>query len=149
MLRTIAALPLLVLLLANAAFAAPDYAARGPYAVGYREVKYTKASETTGEPRELNTLLWYPAVPGTGSFQGTKYNDAEVLQDRWPLILFSHGSCGIPGQSPFYTEGLASWGFVVAAPPHPGNTTFELDHCSDPDHLADSYANRVADIRFI
>jgi predicted dienelactone hydrolase len=149
MLRSLAALLLLSLLLVNAAAAAPDYGARGPYAVGYREVKYVKASETTGEPRELDTLIWYPAVPRTGTPTGTKLTDAEVVHDRWPLILFSHGSCGIPGQSPFYTEGLASWGFVVAAPPHPGNTTLELDHCSDPDRLADSYANRVADIRFV
>ena len=36
---------------------------------------------------------------------------------------------------------------MVAAPPHPGNTTFELATC-DAD-AADSFANRVADIRFV
>ena len=56
--------------------------------------------------------------------------------------MFSHGSCGFPGQSPFLTETLASWGFVVAAPPHPGNTTAELATCDDD--TADSFANRVA-----
>jgi predicted dienelactone hydrolase len=36
---------------------------------------------------------------------------------------------------------------VVAAPPHPGNTTFELGTCEAD--AADSFANRVADVRFV
>ena len=66
-----------------------------------------------------------------------------------PLVVFSHGSCGIPNQSQFLTAQLASHGFVVAAPPHPGNTTGEFTICSTPAQILDSYANRPADISFI
>ena len=130
-----------------AAFAARDPSAHGPYAVGFTRRTYTKPSETTGQPRALDTYIWYPAVAGTGSPDGAILRDAQVARRRSPLVLFSHGSCGFQGQSPFLTETLASWGFVVAAPPHPGNTTFELATC-DAD-TADSFANRVADIRFV
>jgi predicted dienelactone hydrolase len=136
-------------LVPSVAHAKLDLEGRGPNAVGLRIVTYTKPSETTGEPRSLETHIWYPAEPDTGTPQGNVLRDADVLQGRWPLILFSHGSCGVPNQSPFYTEALASWGFIVAAPTHPGNTTFELPECSSPPRLADSFANRVADVRFV
>ena len=56
----------------------------------------------------------------------------------------------LPAQSPFYVETLASWGFVVAAPPHPGNEITDPG-CNGlgPSDEEDSYANRVADIRFV
>jgi predicted dienelactone hydrolase len=47
------------------------------------------------------------------------------------------------------TARLASWGFVVAAPPHPGNTIADYPQCREPAVFADSLANRVADIRFV
>lgn len=131
------------------ASAQPVIDGRGEHAVGYRVRDYTTSSVTSGEPRTLETHVWYPAVAGTGTPQGEALRDADVLAGRWPLILFSHGSCGIPNQSPFYMEALASWGFVVAAPAHPGNTTFELPECSDPENLAEAFANRPADIRFV
>lgn len=140
----------LLALPALAAAAGPDFTRHGPLEVGRRIVRWTKASETTGEPRVLDTLIWYPAAAGSGSPDVVTEN-APVAESRWPVILFSHGSCGLPGQSPFYVETLASWGFVVAAPPHPGNMTTDQD-CRDGGSdtgLADSYQNRVADIRFV
>src|SRR5262249_3350936 len=129
------------------AFATRDPSDHGPYAVGFTRRTYTKPSETTGQPRALDTAIWYPAVPGTGSPDGALLRDAQMARRRSPLVLFSHGSGGLPGPSPFLTETLASWGFVVAAPPHPGNTTFELSTCEAD--AADSFANRVADVRFV
>jgi predicted dienelactone hydrolase len=140
----------LLALPAVAAGAGPDFRQHGPLEVGRRIVRWTKASETTGEPRVLDTLIWYPAAAGGGAADVVTEN-APVAESRWPVILFSHGSCGLPGQSPFYVETLASWGFVVAAPPHPGNQTVDPE-CSGgrrEDAIADSYANRVADIRFV
>lgn len=143
-------LPLVALLaLATTAAARTDFN-HGPFkTVGFTILKFSKTSVTTGQPRELDTLVWYPAVAGTGTSQGNVFTDATPLKRRFPLIMFSHGSCGIPGQSPFFTEGLASFGFVVAAPPHPGNETTDLPHCSDPAELVDSFANREADIMFV
>ena len=139
----------LVLLWAAPAAALPELGGRGPYPVGLTNLVFTKASETTGEPRRLDTAVWYPAVEDTGTPEWDVARDAEVRRGRWPLVVFSHGACGFPGQSPFYTAGLASWGFVVAAPPHPGNTTAEIAHCFEPAAFADSYANRPADVRFV
>lgn len=140
--------PALLLLLSVTAHAAvPELPARGPYPVGFTQRTFTKASVTTGAPRVLDTLIWYPAVAGTGSAEGAILRDAEVAPKRHPLILFSHGSCGIPNQSPFYMEALASFGFVVAAPPHPGNTTFELATCAA--NAADSFQNRVPDLQWV
>jgi predicted dienelactone hydrolase len=112
----------IAILLPLAATAARDPSDHGPYAVGFTRRTYTKPSETTGEPRALDTWIWYPALPGTGSADGAVLPDAPAARAMLPLVVFSHGSCGFPGQSPFLTETLASWGFVVAVPHHPGNT---------------------------
>jgi predicted dienelactone hydrolase len=125
--------------------AAEDLTAPGPYRVGRRIVDFEKSSETTGAPRRLRTAIWYPAEGSAGGVT----DDVPVRPGRWPLVVFSHGSCGIPTQSPFLVETLASRGFVVAAPNHPGNTTLDLPGCSSPAALADSFANRPADVRFV
>jgi predicted dienelactone hydrolase len=147
--RVLPALALVLLLSPAVAAARPDFTQRGPLDVGRMIVPYTKKSETTGEPRELDTFIWYPATVEGGA-PGTVTNDAPVAEQRWPIIMFSHGSCGLPAQSPFYVETLASWGFIVAAPPHPGNQVTDPG-CTGagPSEVADSYANRVADIRFV
>ena len=62
--------------------------------------------------------------------------------------MFSHGSGGIPAQSTFYTRHLASYGFVVVAPPHPGNTSYDCFPCNDAAGLTDSWLNRPDDITF-
>jgi predicted dienelactone hydrolase len=141
---------LVLALLAPLTALARDFS-HGPLeAVGFTRVLFTKTSVTTGQPRPLDTYIWYPAVSGTGTSNsdGTLH-DAAVRRGHWPLIVFSHGSCGFPGQSPFYTAGLASWGFVVVAPSHPGNTSAEIPHCMDTAAVTDSFANRLPDVQFI
>jgi predicted dienelactone hydrolase len=126
----------------------------GPYGVGLRRITFTKRSETMPEQnRPLLTDIWYPAPPGAGPIDrrpGGKSNAplAEELSNL-PLVLFSHGSCGFQEQSIFFTSTLASYGFVVAAPPHPGNSTAEILTCGTPAAVADSFANRPADIMFV
>jgi predicted dienelactone hydrolase len=138
-----------VLLLATTALAIPDGTTPGPHPVGITTRTFVKPSETTGEARQLETIIWYPAVEGTGTAEGGVFRDATVIRRRWPLVMFSHGSCAFPAQSSFFTARLASWGFVVAAPPHPGNTIADYPGCSEPAQFADSFANRAADIRFV
>jgi len=67
----------------------------------------------------------------------------------YPVVLFSHGSCGYPEQSLFLTPLLASRGFVVVAPPHPGNTIFELATCGTPAAQAAAFFERPADMVFV
>jgi predicted dienelactone hydrolase len=146
-------LVLAALLLPVEALALPDVGGRGRHLVGLTHATFTKASETTGAPRPLATFIWYPAAPGTGTVEANPFDprddavvllDAAVARGRWPLIMFSHGSCGIAQQSPYLMQGLASWGFVVASPAHLGNT---FDDCSAT--RLDSYVNRPADISFV
>jgi predicted dienelactone hydrolase len=50
-----------------------------------------------------------------------------------PLVAFSHGNSGFGQQSTFLTTHLASWGYVVAAPDHVGNTFVEMLALEDED----------------
>jgi predicted dienelactone hydrolase len=126
----------------------------GPYPVGVTELTFERKSTTTGEPRTLRTLIWYPAddsakkQPEDNLLEGVI--DAKVTRDNLPLpiIVFSHGSGGTPYQSTYYTRHLASHGFVVVAPPHPGNTIADCLPCTDTAALLDSYLNRPDDITF-
>src|SRR5262245_29800874 len=119
---TAGALALIGILLAPLeARALPDPTKPGRVAVGVTSLRFPTPSVATAATRELDTRVWYPAVPGTGTTTTLGARDARVQGGRHPLVIFSHGSCGIPEQSVFLTAALASWGFVVAAPAHPGN----------------------------
>jgi predicted dienelactone hydrolase len=114
--------------------------------VGVTTLTFTKTSVSTGQPRALATLVWYPAKPRTGTEEALGLRDAAVRPGRHPLILFSHGNCGRAREATYLTTALAGQGFIVAAPPHVGNTA------DDPGCLAafgDSVLNRVADVRFV
>lgn len=94
----------------------------GPYPVG------VKIERMDYQGRELLVMVWYPAQaqPATTSYeyqtriQGSAFLDApaEKKGAPYPLLIFSHGlgACGC--QSVFYTENLASFGYVVVAPDH-------------------------------
>lgn len=140
---------LLALLLAVAVSPAwaRDWSAPGPHAVGVRTLTWTKTSVTTGEPRVLATTIWYPTVKRSGTPEALGLRDAKVKKGKFPLVIYSHGNCGTPEEATYLTMTLASWGFIVAAPPHPGNTKND-----GPDCLAaffDSGVNRVPDVRFV
>jgi len=46
--------------------------------------------------------------------------------DKWPLVIFSHGSGAYRASYSFWTEFLASHGFVVAACDHPGSARYTI-----------------------
>jgi len=136
---------------------APEYALRGEYGVGTTEFVIED------DERPLNVTVWYPAVIGDDVEEAYTYRDGLVavdgravfdapldttLDEPFAVILFSHGSGGMRYQSLFYTEHLASQGFVVMAVNHPGNTI--LDSVSDPEAFAANimvnYALRPLDI---
>jgi dienelactone hydrolase len=48
------------------------------------------------------------------------------IDSACPLLVFSHGNSGMRHQSTFLMTHLASWGVVVAAPDHVGNTFAEM-----------------------
>ena len=67
----------------------------------------------------------------------------------YPLLMFSHGSCGLPTQATFLMPLLASQGFIIVAPPHPGNTLTDFPTCGGAQALVDSARERPEDIRFV
>jgi dienelactone hydrolase len=127
-----------------------DVRAMGAYGVGARIITYTKPSQVDPlQPRALPTTIWYPTPPTTNAVDPSTGGvlDAPVATGGpFPVLMFSHGSCGIPNQSTFLTTLLASRGFIVAAPPHPGNTLLEFPNCGTPGAQAASFAERPRDI---
>jgi predicted dienelactone hydrolase len=127
---------------------APRVASAARYRVGVTTLTFTKTSVTKGTPRPLATLVWYPAAARGGTAEAHGFRDAPVRRGRFPLVIFSHGSCGSPDEATYLTMALASRGFVVAAPPHPGNTKADFPTCLIAGFF-DSLPNRVPDVRFV
>jgi predicted dienelactone hydrolase len=126
----------------------------GPFTPGVQTISWTKDSVVTpGTPRTLDTVIWYPAPKGSGpinsSFGAVVGAPLDPSVGPYPVVLFSHGSCGYPEQSLFLTALLASRGFIVVAPPHPGNTIFELSTCGTPEAQAAAFLERPADMIFV
>jgi predicted dienelactone hydrolase len=112
------------------------FAKKGPYGVGRSTITITD----TARNRPLTVDVWYPIAPdakGTPAryaFLPTIYIDSTVaIADApvagsggpFPLVIYSHGSGGLRYIASYFTENLASHGFVVAAPDHTGNTAVE------------------------
>ncbi len=100
----------------------------GPFEVGYRFETFVYQPRGNGEePRELELSIWYPTfeddaddatysafLPRPGVWQ----NAEPALRDGTPIMLFSHGHQSISAQSYYWTEFLASHGWIVVAPEH-------------------------------
>ncbi len=133
------------------------YAKRGPYPVG---VTTLDLHDREQPQRRLPTDVWYPAetrgfeehAPASHPIQQPHEarEEARPAAGPFPLVVFSHGNSGMRRQSTFLTTHLASWGMVVAAPDHTGNTFFEMMELRTDDerrraHL-EARANRPADL---
>jgi len=125
----------------------------GPYAPGVRVRTFTKPSARDGSPRALETVIWYPAAAGAGPLDAENGGVLDAPVDAsggpYPVVMFSHGSCGYARQSLYLTPLLASWGFVVVSVPHPGNQIFEFPECGLAEAQTASFQERVPDIRFV
>ncbi|MCF6288511.1 MAG: alpha/beta hydrolase [Proteobacteria bacterium] len=87
------------------------------------------------EKRPLATTIWYPAVTtakerawNIAVFKaGWSAKDAAIStnQDKYPLVVLSHGTGGAAMQLSWLAETLASNGYIVAAVNHHGNTVVE------------------------
>jgi len=131
-----------------------DVRTGGPYAPGVQVITWTKDSVASpGTPRPLDTVIWYPGVASSSpvdAFTGGILDDPiDGSGAPYPVVLFSHGSCGYPEQSKFLTPLLATRGFIVVAPPHPGNTLFEFPTCGTPAAQAASFQERPQDMVFV
>jgi len=126
----------------------------GAYAPGVKVMSWTKDSAASpGTPRTLDTVVWYPAAKGSGPidsvYRGVLDAPVDTSGGSYPVVLFSHGSCGYPLQSTFLTPLLASRGFIVVAPPHPGNTIYEFPTCGTSNAQVASFIERPKDMSFV
>jgi len=130
-----------------------DVRVRGPFQAGVRTITMTKKSVVNPtEDRVLDVVVWYPTTPGAGPIDGATQAVLNAPLDDsggpYPVLLFSHGSCGYPLQSIFLTPLIASRGYIVIAPPHPGNTLFEFPNCGTPAVQVASAQERPQDVIF-
>ena len=107
---------------------------RGPHAVGYRVVDlpgcvdspHPEDAEGTGA---LTVAVWYPTSADEAEIiydgdedgsrvTGSVARDGPVASGKWPLLVFSHGYGGGGIASTFFTERLASMGWIVVCPDH-------------------------------
>lgn len=157
---------LALLLLAPAAHAGRwRYAAPtdlGPFAVGHTVFDAVDAARND---RNLRVEMWYPADAENAEGDATFYDfqffglgltspvaveEAPVTAvASLPLVVFSHGSCGVSFQSTPLMEMLASHGFVVAAPNHTGNSVNECIGTGGADPFAVVARNRPLDVSFL
>ncbi|MFM2437353.1 MAG: hypothetical protein RLZ55_162 [Actinomycetota bacterium] len=111
--------------------------APGPYAVGRRTITVTDPARNG---RTLATDIWYPVdpaatggaapseyefLPGLGYTSEVSLADAPAAKGTFPLLVYSHGGGGFSWVATFFTEFMASKGYVVVAPNHTGNTALD------------------------
>lgn len=112
----------------------------GPFRTGYTSVEESYI-DLAGEERTITINIWYPTIDQEGEpgvYVGYLEDEQVFLnapiansvhQNGFPLFVFSHGSFGYGGNSPFLMHHLTSHGFVVVAPDHKGNSV--LDYGED------------------
>ncbi|MBX3286764.1 MAG: hypothetical protein KF703_15550 [Actinobacteria bacterium] len=133
----------------------------GPYKVGREVIQITSR---TGRSRTVD--VWYPVSPrttgGLSLYVGPSFTHMAYVSralDRvpvakgrpFPLVVYSHGSGAMRFIATFFTETLASHGFVVISADHTGDTISDLfaGRPSTPDELPQVLASRAADERMI
>ncbi len=119
---------------------ADELFSQGPYEIGYREMTMTYSAAASMEPRELVLRVWYPAedesgaaparyaVAGVVDLPAGSALDAPPVTDEsnLPLVIYSHGNGGEGLLAYPYGELMASYGWVLVAPNHTGNTALDL-----------------------
>jgi predicted dienelactone hydrolase len=121
--------------------------APGAWNVGYTETSLTYDSPAGS--RTLRVATWYPTDDATGT--STRYLgvfpaddvflDAKLSGVGHPVAIFSHGHQGFPEYSSFLMRHFASHGWVVVAPEHTDDTTFD-----DADRKTEIYFERPLDV---
>ena len=99
-------------------------------------VTYDEMMGTAGDPKR-------PLIPFT--FQGRATRDAKPfnLEDKFPLVIVSHGYVGTRYLMTYLTENIASKGYVVVAIDHT-ESTFK-----DAGPFASTLLNRSKDVLFV
>src|SRR5512147_2767140 len=80
-----------------------DVRERGPFDAGVKIIRMVKPSVVNpAADRILDVVVWYPALPGgtvNGGYRAAVDAPLDDSMAPYPLLMFSHGSCGAPTQS--------------------------------------------------
>jgi predicted dienelactone hydrolase len=138
-----------------------DTGTPGPHAIGVTVRRLTRSSNTTGEPRALDTTIWYPATAGAAAlprherFRAPVDAPPGVAGRPFPVLVNSPGAGGGIGANSYLNTHLASHGFIVVGVQHPGTTPppcpFQPCLPTNPDArewVLEQLANRPDDVRF-
>lgn len=140
---------------------APTYGVRGPHPVG------TMDMVLDNEERPLPVTIWYPALNPDGleeiytypanyppvfpplEVYGHALFEAapDTANGPYPLVVWSHGFTSFRTMNVFWTEHLASYGFVVIAPDHLGRSASEI--ANEPDTFWPMYYESPVDIQLV
>jgi predicted dienelactone hydrolase len=112
------------------------------------EIWYPAIDAARGMPRNLySDFIMRGVVPGTlavaeeglnsykkgltvaeldKTYKNIAVRDVQVRDGKWPLIVFSHGSGGTRVGYVFFTEFMASHGYIVVAADHIGNSRYTI-----------------------
>jgi predicted dienelactone hydrolase len=116
----------------------PEFAKKGPFQAGFRQLEVTYDLPGLEEPRTIAVGLWYP----TNDTEGESIKWGGLLEEEdlyvnaslaasldgnaYPVRAYTHGNMGLMGDSSNTSEFFASHGWVTVAPNHTQNTL--LDH---------------------
>jgi len=132
----------------------------GPFDVGFRTVDVTYTEAGTGEERTLPTQIWYPAERRRDDEQA-RYTVSAIVSvptdvawaepavaigGPFPVAVYSHGSGGEGLLAYPYGELMASFGWIVIAPNHVGNTATDAFLGDGQDPTAQIVLNRPNDV---
>jgi dienelactone hydrolase len=114
-------------------------------------VTYHKPSvQNPSMTRALDTVIWYPTTstgPIDPQTQAVLNAPVDPTGGPFPVLVFSHGLCGVPTQSTFLTALLATRRYIVIAPSHPLSTFF--DCANGTTNLVSAAVERPSDATFV
>ena len=118
----------------------------------------TLAVDSARSDRLLGIDIWYPAatdsgaiteyelIPGVRFTSASAHEDSPVSAGAYPLIVWSHGRTGTRHNYSLLCEALASRGYIVISPDHPGDGLFDWFLGNNVDD-ATNERNRQGDLR--
>lgn len=154
---------------------APELSAKGDYIVGVKTLSIVNPKQLdpisqTLKDRQLKIEVWYPTdkslIKNTTktiyqnqtklglpfSIKANAYRDVEVhlaKDEKYPLIVLSHGYTGYRTLMFYLGEHLASHGYIVASIDHTDSTTAEIDVKNAPwKGFVSTLLNRSRDQQF-
>ena len=118
----------------------------------------TLTVDASRNDRLLGIDIWYPAstdsgtvteyelIPGVRFTSASAHEDSPVIPGAHPLIVWSHGRTGTRHNYSLLCEALASRGYIVISPDHPGDGLFDWFLGNNVDDVTNE-RNRQGDLR--